>query len=127
MEEEDQIDHQEMEREKVLVLKGRKVSSKKMIQESLALETNQVHLEEEDQIDHQEMEREKVLVLKGRKDKSKPTGYTNNPKYFGKKPLEDFFKRQSLVLKVEKNLKKMTSKVLLLKNITEKELKSKTF
>ena len=42
-----------------------------MIQESLALETNQVHLEEEDQIDHQEMEREKVLVLKGRKVSSK--------------------------------------------------------
>ena len=40
------------------------------------------------------MEREKVLVLKGRKvsskrDKSKPIGYTNNPKYFGKKPSED--------------------------------------
>ena len=47
-----------------------------------------------DQIDLQEMERKKVLVLKGnqvlqKKNNIKPSGFTNNPKYFGKKPSEN--------------------------------------
>jgi len=67
-----------------------------------------------------------------KKNKSKPTGYTNNPKYFGKKPLEDFSKdseKKTLVLKGEKNLKVEATdlKVLPLKNIAKKELRSKTF
>ena len=111
---EDLIDHQEMERKKVLVIK-----------ENLVLEINQNLLVKEDLIDHQEMERKKVLVIKenlvleinqnllvkGRpdrssrdgekksfgykgkssftkKDHSKPTGFTNNPKYFGQKSSE---------------------------------------
>ncbi len=45
LEEEDQIDHQEMEREKVLVLKGRKVSSKKINQNQLAIQITQNTLE----------------------------------------------------------------------------------
>ena len=135
--EEDQIDHQEMEREKVLVLKGRKVSSKKMIQESLALETNQVHLEEEDQIDHQEMEREKVLVLKERKVSSKKINQNqlaiqitqNTLEKNHQKILQKIVKKKALVLKGEKNLKVEATdlKVLPLKNIAKKELKSKTF
>ena len=47
--EEDQIDHQEMEREKVLVLKGRKVSSKKINQNQLAIQITQNTLEKNHQ------------------------------------------------------------------------------
>ena len=53
MAKEDQIDHQEMERKKVLALK-----------ENLISEINQNLLAKEDQIDHQEMVRKKVLALK---------------------------------------------------------------
>ena len=141
LEEEDQIDHQEMEREKVLVLKGRKVSSKKMIQESLALETNQVHLEEEDQIDHQEMEREKVLVLKERKVSLNEINQNqlaiqithNTLEKNHQKILQKTVKKKALVLKGEKNLKveatdpKVLSLKNIAKNIAKKELKSKTF
>jgi len=133
----DQIGHQEMEREKALVLKGRKVSSKKMIQESLALETNQVHLEEEDQIDHQEMEEEKALVLKGRKVSSKKINQNqlaiqitqNTLEKNHQKIIQKTVKKKALVLKGEKNLKVEATdlKVLSLKNIAKKELKSKTF
>ena len=49
LEEEDQIDHQEMEREKVLVLKGRKVSSKKINQNQLAIQITQNTLEKNHQ------------------------------------------------------------------------------
>ena len=45
LEEEDQIDHQEMEREKALVLKERKVSSKKINQNQLAIQITQNSLE----------------------------------------------------------------------------------
>jgi hypothetical protein len=120
-----------------LVLKGRKVSSKRMIQESLALETNQVHLEEEDQIDHQEMEREKVLVLKGRKVSSKRINQNqlaiqitqNILEKNHQKILQKTVKKKTLVLKGEKNLKVEATdlKVLPLKNIAKKELRSKTF
>ena len=48
-EEEDQIDHQEMEREKVLVLKGRKVFSKKINQNQLAIQITQNTLEKNHQ------------------------------------------------------------------------------
>ena len=57
---------------------------------------NQSHLVEEDQIDHQEIEREKKSFgFKGKKsffkkDESKHhAGFTNNPKYFGKKTSEN--------------------------------------
>ena len=76
----DQVHHQEMERKKVLVTK-----------ENLVLVINQNHLVMADQVLHQEMERKKVLVTKENLvlvDKSKPTGFTNNPKYFGKKTSE---------------------------------------
>jgi superfamily II DNA/RNA helicase len=68
----DQASHQEMERKKVLVLKGNQV-----------LETS-----------HQEMERKKSFGFKGKssfakKNKSKPNGFTNNPKYFERKPSEN--------------------------------------
>ena len=74
---------QEMERKKVLVLK-----------ENQVLEINQNLIVKTDHKDHQEMERKKVLVLKEnqvlqKKIISKPSGFTNNPKYFGKKPSEN--------------------------------------
>ena len=107
-----------------------------MIQESLALETNQVHLEEEDQIDHQEMEREKVLVSKGRKVFSKrmiqnqlAIQITQNIlEKNHQKILRKTVKKKTLVLKGEKNLKVEATdlKVLPLKNIAKKELDRKS-
>jgi hypothetical protein len=94
LEEEDQIDHQEMEREKVLVLKGRKVSSKRINQNQLAIQITQNILEK----NHQKI-------------------------------LQKTVKKKTLVLKGEKNLKVEATdlKVLPLKNIAKKELRSKTF
>ena len=80
---EDLAHHQEMERKKVLVTK-----------ENLVLEINQNHLVMEDLAHHQEMERKKSFwftkenLVFAKKDNSKPTGFTNNPKYFGKKTSE---------------------------------------
>ena len=94
MEEEDQIEHQEMEREKILVLKGRKVFSKKINQNQLAIQITQNTLEK----NHQKI-------------------------------LQQIVKKKALVLKGEKNLKVEATdlKVLPLKNIAKKELRSKTF
>jgi len=101
------------------------------------LEINKVHVEGEDQIDHKEMEREKVLVLKGRKVSSKKINQNqlaiqitqNTLEKNHQKILQRKVKKKVLVLKAEKNLKVEATdlKVLPLKNITEKELKSKTF
>ena len=91
---EDQIDHQETEREKVLVLKARKVSSKKINQNQLAIQITQNTLEKNHQKIFQKTVKKKALVLKGEKN-----------------------------LKVEAT----DLKVLPLKNIAKKELKSKTF
>ena len=83
-----------MEREKVLVLKERKVSSKKINQNQLAIQITRNTLEK----NHQKI-------------------------------LQKTVKKKSLVLKGEKNLKVEATdlKVLPLKNIAKKELKSKTF
>jgi hypothetical protein len=83
-----------MEREKVLVLKGRKVSSKRINQNQLAIQITQNILEK----NHQKI-------------------------------LQKTVKKKTLVLKGEKNLKVEATdlKVLPLKNIAKKELKSKTF
>ena len=57
---------------------------------------------------------------------SKPSGFTNNPKYFGKKPSENssqIDEKKLLVLKERKNLKAeiVDLKTLALKNIVKKE------
>jgi hypothetical protein len=83
-----------MEREKVLVLKGRKVSSKKINQNQLAIQITQNTLKKNHQKFLQKTVKKKALVLKGEKN-----------------------------LKVEET----DLKVLSLKNIVKKELKSKTF
>jgi hypothetical protein len=77
-----------------LVLKGRKVSSKKINQNQLAIQITQNTLEK----NHQKI-------------------------------LQKTVKKKALVLKGEKNLKVEATdlKVLPLKNIAKKELKSKTF
>ena len=79
------------------------------------LETSKSLIKKVDQAKHQEMERKKVLVLKenqaletepsrdgekksfgfkgkssfSKKKESRPSGFTNNPKYFGKKSSND--------------------------------------
>ena len=68
LQKEDQIGHQEMERKKVLVLKGRKVSSKKVIQSQLALQITQNTSEKNHQEILQMKERKKFLVLRERKN-----------------------------------------------------------
>ena len=57
-----------MEREKVLVLKERKVSSKKIIQNQLAIQITQNTLEKNHQKIFQKTEKKKVLALKGKKN-----------------------------------------------------------
>ena len=79
---EDLDNHQEMERKKVLVIK-----------ENLVLEINQNHLVMEDLARSSRDGEKKSFGYKGKssftkKDDSKPTGFTNNPKYFGKKTSE---------------------------------------
>ena len=82
-----------MERKKVLVLKENQVLEidlKRWREKKFWFKENQVL-----KIDLQEMERKKVLVLKEnqvfKKKRFKPSGFTNNPKYFGKKPSENLF------------------------------------
>ena len=122
----DQIDHLEMERKKFWLSR-----------ENLVLEINQNLSAKVDQIDHLEMERKKVLVIKGKssfikKNDSKPAGFTNNPKYFGRKTSENTSvdsEKKILLLKERRNLRVevIDQKTLLLKNIVKKELKSKIF
>ena len=89
----------------------------------------------EDLVHHQEMERKKVSVTKENlvlATRSKPSGFTNNPKYFGKKPSESSStsqEKESSILRVKKSLKAevIDLKALLLKNIVKKEAKSKIF
>ena len=68
-----------------------------------------------------------------KKNKSKPNGFTNNPKYFERKPSENVHlqtqRKKVLVLKERKNLKAEITdlKTLALKNIVKKELDLKIF
>ena len=109
-----------------------------MIQEDLALETNQDHLQKEDQTDHQEMEIKKALVLKGRKVSLKKMilgqlvlQITQNilDKNHQKALQITKEREKALVLRGRKNLKAEATdlKVLHLKNIVKKELRFKTF
>ena len=67
-----------------------------------------------------------------KRNESKPTGFTNNPKYFGKKPSENLSsddEKKALDLRVRKNLKVEIAdlKTLALKNTVKKELNLKIF
>ena len=108
-----------------------------MIQKSPALVINQNHLGEEDQIDHQEMARKKASDLKGKKVSLKKMiqnqlasqTIQNTLERNHLKILQMREKKKALCLKVRKSLKVEVTdlKVLLLRNIVKKELKSKTF
>jgi hypothetical protein len=60
--------HQEMERKKVLVLKGNQVLLKKINQNQMVLQTIQSILKENPQKIHLQTQRNKVLALKERKN-----------------------------------------------------------
>ena len=86
-----------MERKKVLVLKGNQVL----------------------EINHQEMGEKKSFGFKGKssfsikKKRLKPTGFTNNPKYFGKKPSENLSsddEKKSFGFKGKKKFKSRNSR-----------------
>ena len=79
LEEEDRIDQQEMEREKALVLKGRKVSSKKINQNQLAIQITQNTLEKKPSEDSSKDSEKKSFGFKGRK---KFKNRNNRPKSF---------------------------------------------
>ena len=115
-------------------MERKKVSGTK---ENLVLEINQNPLVMED-LDRSSRDGEKKSFgYKGKssftkKDNSKPTGFTNNPKYFGRKTSESsstsgekksssFDEKRSLKVEAT-DLKASPSK-----NIVKKELKSKTF
>ena len=69
LQEEDQIDHQEIEMKKDLVLKERKISlKKKMSQNLLVSQITQNTLEKSHQKSHQAMKKKKAKVLKERKN-----------------------------------------------------------
>ena len=122
----DQIDLQEMERKKVLVLKGNQVS-----------EINLNLLVKIDQIDLQEMERKKVLVLKGnqvllKKKRQNQLDLQTTQSTLEKNRQKIFLlvmKKKALDLRVRKNLKVEIAdlKTLALKNTVKKELNLKIF
>ena len=64
----DQINYQDKERKKVLVLKENLVFQKKITQNHLALQTIPSILEENHQKIHLQTQRKKVLILKERKN-----------------------------------------------------------
>ena len=103
----DQIDLQEMERKKVLVLK-----------ENQVLEIN-LNLLVKDRSDRPSRDGEKKSFgFKGKssfakKKETKPTGFTNNPKYFGKKPSENLSsddEKKSFGFKGKKKFKSRNSR-----------------
>jgi ATP-dependent RNA helicase DeaD len=110
-----QASHQEIERKKVLVLKGNQT-----------LGTS-----------HQEIGEKKSFGFKressfAKKNKSKPNGFTNNPKYFERKPSENTSsdsEKKSFSFKGKKKFKSRIAdlKTLALKNIVKKELDPKIF
>ena len=79
---EDLAHHQEMERKKVLVIKENLVLEIKSKPSSYGRSSSSSRDGEKKSFGY------KGKSSFAKKDKSKPTGFTNNPKYFGKKTSE---------------------------------------